>query len=107
MSYYWPGNVRELENCLARAVILCKADRIDMEDLSGKIRPLSNDETRRVDEGFIRELPEQGLKVRDVEQELIQKTLAKCQGNKSLAAELLGISRKALYEKLERYGLRS
>jgi DNA-binding NtrC family response regulator len=107
MSYYWPGNVRELENCLARAVILCKADRIDMEDLSGKIRLMSNDETRRVDEGFIRELPEQGLKVRDVEQELIQKTLAKCQGNKSLAAELLGISRKALYEKLERYGLRS
>jgi DNA-binding NtrC family response regulator len=42
-----------------------------------------------------------------MERELIQRTLEKCQGNKSLAADLLGISRKALYEKISRYGINS
>jgi|APSaa5957512622_1039677.scaffolds.fasta_scaffold23671_2 DNA-binding NtrC family response regulator len=105
MKHHWPGNVRELENCLARAVILCGKSRIELEDFSKRIRSLQHRTDEKASKSFIREIPEKGLKVRDMERELIIKTLEKCRGNKSLSAEFLGISRKALYEKLERYGL--
>ncbi len=106
MKHDWPGNVRELENCIARAIILCGKPRIELEDFSMKIRSLRDHSTEKNSKSFIRDIPEKGLKVKEMEQELIVKTLEKCQGNKSLAAEFLGISRKALYEKMERYGLR-
>lgn len=51
------------------------------------------------------EIPQDGLKLRDMEIELVRRTLRKCGGNKSLAAQFPGISRKALYEKMERYGI--
>jgi DNA-binding NtrC family response regulator len=105
MKHHWPGNVRELENCLARAVILCGKPRIELEDFSEKIRSLQHHPVEKTSKSFIREIPENGLKVREMEKELIAKTLEKSKGNKSLAAEFLGISRKALYEKIERYGL--
>jgi len=105
LRYPWPGNVRELENCIARAVILCKDRRISVSELPERIRALAEPSESFHEEGFIREIPDKGLKVKEMERELIQKTLKKCEGNKTLTAELLGISRKALYEKLERYGI--
>lgn len=101
VDYPWPGNVRQLENVMARAVILSKADRLglgDFQDLVGAQPAPASD-------GVIAGLPDQGVTLKDMERELIQKTLAQCQGNKSLAAKRLGISRKGLYEKLQRYGL--
>lgn len=105
IRYGWPGNVRELKNCLARAVILSKDSNLTLADFPDKVRsrypsqaPLSGGE-------IIARLPEQGLKIRDMEIELIRRTLQECNGNKSLAAQFLGISRKALYEKIDRYGI--
>ncbi len=107
LRYHWPGNVRELENCIARGVILCKERGIGIDDLPERIRALADHSQSSRKEGFIREIPDKGLTVKEMERELIHKTLRKCQGNKSLTAEFLGISRKALYEKLERYGIGS
>ena len=105
LHHEWPGNVRELENCIARAVILCKEHNISTGDLPEKIRILNNEPSSILEEGLIRSIPEQGLKIKEMERELILKTLEKCEGNKSLTANFLGISRKALYEKIERHGI--
>ncbi|MCJ7686724.1 MAG: sigma-54 dependent transcriptional regulator, partial [Desulfobacteraceae bacterium] len=105
LHHEWPGNVRELENCIARAVILCKEHNINTGDLPEKIRILNNEPSSLYEEGLIRSIPEQGLKIKEMERELILKTIEKCEGNKSLTANLLGISRKALYEKIERHGI--
>lgn len=104
-NYSWPGNVRELENVIARAVILSKEKGIDILDLPERIRTRENPLDSSTKAPFVREIPEQGIKLKEMEKELIQRTLEKCQGNKSLAADLLGISRKALYEKINRHGI--
>lgn len=107
MRHSWPGNVRELENCLARGVILSKENKISLEDLPEKIRAYGGLSVPSVGRCIIGKIPEKGIKIKEMEHELIEKTLEKCSGNKSLTADLLGISRKALYEKLGRYGIRT
>ena len=104
MDFHWPGNIRELKNTLARTVILSKGPQIDLDDLPQKIRP-------GLGPVLIPEspdqLPEGGLTIKDMETELISTTLKRCQGNKTLAAKMLGISRKGLYEKMERLGIKA
>ena len=102
-EYDWPGNVRELENCIARAIILSKGNRIVLNDLPEKIRDSSTQSRISREKKFILTIPDEGISIREMERELIKKTLKKCNGNKTLAAHHLGISRKSLYEKLERY----
>jgi len=104
VKYQWPGNVRELKNYIARGVILSKKPKLCMEDLPDVI--VSNTESPEPVQtgGDLLNLPEGGLSLREMERELITMTLEKCRGNKSLAAQHLGISRKTLYEKLARYG---
>jgi DNA-binding NtrC family response regulator len=104
-NYSWPGNVRELENVIARAVILSKDKGIDVLDLPERIKAHEAHAVSETRAPFIAEIPDAGIKLKEMERELIQRTLEKCQGNKSLAADLLGISRKALYEKISRYGI--
>jgi DNA-binding NtrC family response regulator len=104
-NYPWPGNVRELENVIARAVILSKDKGIDVLDLPERIKTHEAPAASEARAPFVTEIPEEGIKLREMEKELIYRTLEKCQGNKSLAADLLGISRKALYEKISRYGI--
>ena len=106
MDYHWPGNIRELKNCLARAVILSKKSYLALEDLPRKItqqRPYTAERSGT-------EMPEDpaslGPTLKDVETDLIISTLKRCNGNKTLAAKVLGISRKGLYEKMERLGVR-
>jgi DNA-binding NtrC family response regulator len=105
VRYPWPGNVRELENCIARAVILSKGSLIGLADVPERVR--SRDAPARLGTGekHLLALPEQGLSIREMERELVISTLEICSGNKTLAADRLGISRKALYEKMERYGI--
>jgi DNA-binding NtrC family response regulator len=105
LDYPWPGNVRELKNCLARAVILSKGAYVTPESLPQKV-------TRRAAAPAAAapaEPPEgqagAGLTLKDMETELIITTLKRCQGNKTLAARMLGISRKGLYEKMDRLGI--
>jgi DNA-binding NtrC family response regulator len=104
-NYSWPGNVRELENVIARAVILSKDKGIDVLDLPERIKSHEAPAVSETRPPFMAEIPDAGIKLKEMERELIQRTLEKCQGNKSLAADLLGISRKALYEKMSRYGI--
>ncbi|MBF0551894.1 MAG: sigma 54-interacting transcriptional regulator [Deltaproteobacteria bacterium] len=107
LDYPWPGNVREMKNCLARAVILAKGPNLAVDDLSEKILARLTQPRPAGAQGVIEKLPEQGVRLQDMELDLINKTLQKCAGNKSRAAKLLGISRKALYQKIERFQLPS
>jgi DNA-binding NtrC family response regulator len=104
-DYHWPGNVRELKNCIARSVILSKSASLTVEDLPQKITSASGFAESRPDDLLIGRIPEQGVTLRRMESELIRLTLAKNKGNKSQTAQSLGISRKTLYEKIERYGI--
>lgn len=103
VDYAWPGNVRELKNVIARAVILSKGTSIRLEDLPRQFSETNRDKAEVGDVPLFQHIPEQGITLRQAECELIRKTLEKYNGNKSLTAESLGISRKTLYEKIERY----
>lgn len=88
-NYYWPGNVRELENVIQRLVVMTDGDVIDASDLPSLMRFSPLRET-----GFSRTLAE-------VEIEYIKNVLASVRGNKTRAAEILGIDRKTLRERLK------
>ncbi len=94
-NYAWPGNIRELRNTVERAMILTDGDIIDEEHLPPDMRP------SRAEAASLR-LP-LGVGLRNVEKEYILASLQKNGGNKSRTAELLGISEKTLYNKLNRY----
>lgn len=105
LNHEWPGNIRQLENCIARGVILSKGTHLTPNELPAKFRELSTAEPSTPNEptAMISQIPDGGIKLKEMEIELIIETLRKCGGNKSMASEYLGISRKALYEKLDRY----
>ena len=90
LRYQWPGNVRELENTIHRMVIMTDGSRVDVPDLPPHMRYTVAD-TRDA----LRPLA-------DVEREHIQRVLEQLNGNKSRAAEVLGIDRKTLREKLKK-----
>jgi DNA-binding NtrC family response regulator len=90
-EYPWPGNVRELDHAIERAVLMAPAERIRASDLllrSGRESPVQMDE----------------MSLEEVEAFLIKKALAR-HGSVTQAARALGLSRSALYRRLERYGL--
>ena len=99
IRYDWPGNIRELENCMERAVILARGEIIAPADLPGPIQALSKD---REIQGL--NLPS-GISLQEVEKSLILKTLDDTGGNRSRAAEILGINRRTLQNKLKEYGI--
>jgi DNA-binding NtrC family response regulator len=92
MQYSWPGNVRELEHTLERAVLMCRTDQIQPADLG---LSMQRPQTQNLEE----------LSLEAVESILIRKALQRFQGNVSQAAEALGLSRGALYRRMEKYGL--
>ena len=92
MQYAWPGNVRELEHTLERAVLMCRAELIQPADLGLSAQ-----------RGQGQNLEELSLEA--VESILIRKALQRFQGNVSQAAEALGLSRGALYRRMEKHGL--
>jgi len=94
MHYAWPGNVRELEHTIERAVLLARDRVILPADLN--IRS----ESESAGSGALEELP-----LEAVERHLIRKALERYEGNVSRAADALGLSRSALYRRLEKYGL--
>ncbi len=102
VAYEWPGNVRELRNVLERAVILCRDATIDTVDLPAELRgaPRGAHPTP----GRIL-LPEEGLDLAAVEQDLVQQALDRTGNNQSKAARLLGIGRFALRYRMEKLGL--
>ncbi len=98
MAYDWPGNVRELENCMERAVALARFDQLTVEDLPEKIRRYSvdhfaiaaNDATEIVS-------------IEEIERRYILRVVGLLGGNRSRAAEALGIDRRTLYRRMEKY----
>jgi two-component system, NtrC family, response regulator HydG len=94
-SYAWPGNVRELENLVERSVLLARKDRIDAEDLPEEVMGV-----KRPPRDAILELV--GTPLADIEERLLDETLRITGGNKTQAAELLGIDVRTVARKLER-----
>ena len=97
-TYDWPGNVRELRNCIESMVVLSKNSILGEDDIPIEIR------RRQTDIPVLSE-PD-SFSVKTMEKELIRGAIAKASGNKKNAAELLGISRRTLYRKMEEYGLK-
>ena len=94
-SYAWPGNVRELENLVERSVLLARKDRIDAEDLPEEVMGV-----KRPPRDAILELV--GTPLADIEERLLDETLRITGGNKTQAAELLGIDVRTVARKLDR-----
>lgn len=103
MEYDWPGNVRELENVVERAVVLSRGQVITSREL-----PFGDHEADG-EEGHGGELPSERSffkkSVAQFEKDLIMKALRDAGGNRSKAAEMLGIYRRLLYAKIKEYGL--
>ena len=93
MRYDWPGNLRELNNVVKRSVLLCRGDKIGVEQLN-----MSMTHTAAVPKDL-------SLRNGDKEKERILSALRSSGGNKSKAALLLGVDRKTLYNKLQKYGI--
>ena len=92
-DYSWPGNVRELENVIERSAVLCRTDTLRMEDLPDSIAKASSAPPTTLEFSL-------GTPLEEVELRLIRETLRHTQGDKSLAAQLLGISTRTIYRKL-------
>jgi DNA-binding NtrC family response regulator len=92
LAHSWPGNVRELGHVVERAVLMTQGPHIRLEDLG--LRGERSGSPRLED-----------LSLEEVESILIRKALSRFDGNVSHAAELLGLSRSALYRRIQRYGL--
>ncbi len=101
-AYDWPGNVRELENCIERAVALGDQQVIDVSDLPPGIQSLSAS-SDCLAQGFAP--PADSTDLEDIERVTIERVFEQVNGDKTLAGQLLGISRATLYRKLKRYGI--
>ena len=93
LTHTWPGNVRELEHVIERAVILAEDGRVRFQDLQLRSAPTT--------EGSL-----EAMTLVEAEAHLIRKALERHQGNVTLAAEALGLSRSALYRRLQSLGLK-
>ena len=99
LAYTWPGNVRELRNCMERAVALTQYEQITVDDLPEKIQA-----HRRSHVLVTSDNPNELVPLEEVERRYILRVMETVGGNKTLAAQTLGIGRKTLYRKLEQYG---
>jgi len=97
-TYTWPGNVRELQNCIERAVAFTRFDEVTVDDLPEKIRDYKSSDLTIPGVG-VQEI----LKMDEVERRYILRVLKQVDGNKTMAADLLGLDRRTLYRKLERW----
>ena len=94
INYFWPGNVRELENVIQRAITLCQQEVILPQDLPASM-------LQEADENLVEKGLREKYTVNQLEKEYIKRVLIEVGGNKSRAAEILGLDRKTLYRKLE------
>jgi len=100
--YPFPGNVRELEYTLERAMILAGSDPIRPEHLS-----FARPELVGGGDSWVPRIPPGGLSLEALERELILQALELARGNKSQAARMLGLTRRTLYSRMEKHGLRT
>jgi DNA-binding NtrC family response regulator len=100
LKYDYPGNVRELENIIERAVVICRAPVISLEDLPFRRETLASNRDRGQSEGLLRG------SVEELERKLISEAMEKAGDLQTKAAELLGISERMLRYKLKKYGFK-
>ena len=101
--YAWPGNVRELKNVLERAMILEEGAEILAAHLPDELKP--GGRVLDLEPGYT--LPAAGINIEELEKDLIRQALDRTQGNKTRAAELLGLTRDTLRYRIEKYGFAS
>jgi len=100
LGYGWPGNVRELRNCIERAVALASREELLVEDLPEKVQ-----NHQRTELVLPSSQADELLPMEEVERRYILRVLETLGGNKRQAAKLLGMDRRTLYRKLEKYGV--
>lgn len=106
MRHPWPGNIRELRTAIEHAVVLCRGERIGLRDLPASIRetgegiPQVELPTSAADAGN-----QEKLTVKEAEKQLIIRALKESMGNRTLAAQKIGVSRRTLHRKLHTYHL--
>src|SRR3954469_7071386 len=99
LDYGWPGSVRELQNAMEYAVVLSRKDRISVKELPAEVQlPAALQQVDRSANGGVQNLD-------DLERNAIIQALAQCHGNKKKAAQVLGIQRPTLYNKMKRYAI--
>lgn len=98
-EYPWPGNVRELRNVVERAILVASTDELGVAAFSGLAR-----EEPQTSESLV-SLPAGGLQLVEVERELIRQALERAAGNRTRAAELLGLTRDTLRYRIEKFDL--
>jgi DNA-binding NtrC family response regulator len=98
MNYTWPGNARELRTAVEHAVVLSRGDRIGVRDLPATMRVAAGS-------GPVRLLSQPDLTVAEAEKQLIVRALKEGEGNRTVAAAKLGMSRRTLHRKLHHYHL--
>jgi DNA-binding NtrC family response regulator len=98
LAYPWPGNVRELQNCMERAVALARFEEIRVEDLSDRIA-----DHKAANVLVVGDDPSELVSLEVVERRYILRVLEAAGGNKSIAAQILGLDRKTLYRRLSSY----
>lgn len=98
VSYKWPGNIRELENAIERCVVISSKNIIDLEDLP----PLITNYSSKENEGSFAKLDDA---IDNTEKDVIITTLKECNGNRTKASIVLGISRRSLHRKIAKYNI--
>ena len=91
-GWTWPGNVRELENAVERAVVLCRNERIGLDDLPRAVRAGRGERGQQL----VFSVP---TPLKDVERRMIEETLRYTSGDKGLAASLLGTTARTIYRR--------
>ncbi len=99
IAYNWPGNVRELQNCIERAIALTRYEEITVDDLPETVRAYTPSHVLVASDD-----PSELVPLAEVERRYTLRVMEAVGGNKTLAARVLGITRKTLYRKLEEYG---
>jgi DNA-binding NtrC family response regulator len=97
MEYDWPGNVRELENVIRRILVLSSGSVVGVEALEGK--EVADKKTPTAN------FPTEGVTLRDMEKQLLERTLEATGGNRTRAAEILGVSLRTVRNKIREFGL--
>lgn len=104
-QYAWPGNVRELAHAIERAVILTEGDKLDISSVVGNSTSVSTDENTQSTEVLNNVAQYDTFDLDILEQRTVRAALKHHQGNVSHAAKALGLTRGAMYRRLEKYGL--
>src|SRR5213593_3187841 len=102
MKYRWPGNVRELRTSIERAVVFCRGEKITLRELPANVRA---DGAGAAPMDAAPVLEPINMTVEEAEKQLIIRALKECNGNRTLAARKIGISRRTLHRKLHTYHL--